>query len=321
MTEHDESHPFLPEKITTTEMALAIALAVITSVGNLLVIVAVYKDPCRELRTISNYFVVNLAVADLITGLITEPIWALQHWVKENRGNYTIAANVLLALAVEASCLTVLFLTIERSYTHGTLRVFACTRLQMIPSNLFKLALLQLLFVNVTFAAVINITWCATGKELEKCSRLMTLFGYPGADFEIIADCITGQNATDCIDKIEKGEADLVSLDSEHTLIAGKYHNLVPVVAQDYGGDEGTSCFYAVAVVRKNNTGFDITSLKGKKSCHTGANKTAGWNIPVGFLLMKKLLKMDKSCNPFTSVGNFFASSCIPGEKLHALAI
>lgn len=114
MTEHDESHPFLPEKITTTEMALAIALAVITSVGNLLVVVAVYKDPCRELRTISNYFVVNLAVADLITGLITEPIWALQHWVKENRGNYTIAANVLLALAVEASCLTVLFLTIER---------------------------------------------------------------------------------------------------------------------------------------------------------------------------------------------------------------
>lgn len=86
------------------------------------------------------------------------------------------------------------------------------------------------------------------------------------------------------------------------------------MVAEDYGGEFGTS-YYAVAVVRKNNTGFDINSLEGKKSCHTGANKTAGWNIPVGFLLAKKLMKMDKSCCPFTSVANFFANSCVPGKR------
>ncbi|KAL9975513.1 hypothetical protein ACROYT_G012682 [Oculina patagonica] len=112
MTGH--SHPFLPEKVTPTELAIAIVLAIITTVGNLLVIVAVYKDPFRELRTTSNYLLVNLAVADLIMGLIIEPIWALQYWVKEDRTNYSIAANVILVLAIEASCLTVLFLTIER---------------------------------------------------------------------------------------------------------------------------------------------------------------------------------------------------------------
>lgn len=114
MTEHPGSHPFLPEKVTPTELAIAIVLAIITTFGNLLVIVAVYKDPFRELRTTSNYLLVNLAVADLIMGLVIGPIWALQYWVKENRSNYSIAANVILVLTIEASCLTVLFLTVER---------------------------------------------------------------------------------------------------------------------------------------------------------------------------------------------------------------
>lgn len=88
---------------------------------------------------------------------------------------------------------------------------------------------------------------------------------------------------------------DLSSLDNSAQCIyvLGKYHNLAPVVAEDYGGEFGTS-YYAVAVVRKNSTDFDIKSLKGKESCHTGANKTVGWNIPVGFLLAKKLTTMDK---------------------------
>ena len=101
----------------THEMAIAIALAVITTAGNLLVIVTLYKDPFGELRTTANYLLVNLAVADLIMGLVVEPIWALQYWVKENgsnKSNYSIAVNVILVLAVEASNLTVLSLTIER---------------------------------------------------------------------------------------------------------------------------------------------------------------------------------------------------------------
>ena len=117
MTAHHDSHPFLPEKVMTHEMAIAIALGVITTAGNLLVIVALYKDPFRELRTNANYFLVNLAVADLIMGLVVEPIWALQYWVKgngSNKRNYSIAANVILVLAVDASNLTVLSLAIER---------------------------------------------------------------------------------------------------------------------------------------------------------------------------------------------------------------
>lgn len=118
MTAHPESQPFLPEKVVIYEMAIATVLAVITTTGNLLVIVALYKDPFGELRTTANYLLVNLAVADLIMGLVVEPMWALQYYVKENDSNlklkYSIVVNVILVLAVEASNFTVLCLTIER---------------------------------------------------------------------------------------------------------------------------------------------------------------------------------------------------------------
>lgn len=43
------------------------------------------------------------------------------------------------------------------------------------------------------------------------------------------------------------------------------------------------SSYYAVAVVRKDS---DVTweTLIGRKSCHTGLGRTAGWNIPIGLL-------------------------------------
>lgn len=50
------------------------------------------------------------------------------------------------------------------------------------------------------------------------------------------------------------------------------------------------TCYYAVAVVKKG-TGFGIKDLQGKKTCHTGLGKSAGWNIPIGTLLSMNLLQ------------------------------
>ena len=93
-------------------------------------------------------------------------------------------------------------------------------------------------------------------------------------------------------------------------------HSLVPVVGEDYynlAGLEGAS-YKAVAVVKKNNSDITFLKLKGKTSCHTGAGKTAGWNVPIGTLLRMKIMEQDKSCNAYVSAGKFFSESCVPSK-------
>ena len=86
---------------------------------------------------------------------------------------------------------------------------------------------------------------------------------------------------------------------------------LVPVVGEDYG--EGTFSYKAVAVV-KANSAIRFSTLKGKKSCHTGAGKTAGWNVPVGTLLRQGIMMPDKSCNAYVAASKFFKESCVPSK-------
>ena len=94
------------------EVTTVLVLAAGTTLGNLVVVLAVYKDPFNDLRTVPNYLLINLAVADLILGLVTEPIYAIQYWVTDER--FQIAVQISMCLVVFASGLTVLFLTVER---------------------------------------------------------------------------------------------------------------------------------------------------------------------------------------------------------------
>ena len=75
--------------------------------------------------------------------------------------------------------------------------------------------------------------------------------------------------------------------------------------------------YYTIAVVKKNNTGFDITSLKGKKTCHTGVGRTAGWIVPMGYLLGSKTMPAMGCGNVnknFISASKYFNESCVPGR-------
>lgn len=61
--------------------------------------------------------------------------------------------------------------------------------------------------------------------------------------------------------------------------------------------DDNSSAYYAVAVVKRNlSSAFTITDLKGKKSCHTGLGRSAGWNIPIGMLIKRGVIKT-RDCN------------------------
>ena len=97
---------------------------------------------------------------------------------------------------------------------------------------------------------------------------------------------------------------------------SGKTGNLVPIVSEQYGLSKVR--YYAVAAVKRANRDVNITTLKGKKSCHTGTRpRNAGWNIPIGFLLSSKIIP-EVACgnmnHDLISAGKFFDQSCVPGK-------
>lgn len=91
----------------------------------------------------------------------------------------------------------------------------------------------------------------------------------------------------------------------------------MPIVGEQYG-EYGVK-YYGVAVVKKTNTDFNLKELKGKKSCHTGVRRTAGWNVPVGYLLRTKIMPKvpcDGGDNyDLKAASKFFNESCAPGKE------
>ncbi|XP_067394800.1 serotransferrin [Emydura macquarii macquarii] len=157
--------------------------------------------------------------------------------------------------------------------------------------------------------AQIALRWCTiSDAEQKKCLELKT-----NAPFASLT-CVKKTTHLDCIKAIADNEADAISLDGGHVFEAGLTpYNLKPVVAELYGTDkDSVTSYYAVVVVKKGS-GFTIKELKGKKSCHTGWGRSAGWVIPIGTLLYKNILTWDKTTPIENAVAQFFSASCVPG--------
>ncbi|XP_061923703.1 serotransferrin-like [Entelurus aequoreus] len=152
-----------------------------------------------------------------------------------------------------------------------------------------------------------KVRWCVkSDKEYQKCMDL--------AAKAPVFTCVKRTNSMDCIIAIHGGLADAITLDGGDIYTAGlKNYELHPIIAENYGSPS-ESCYYAVAVAKKG-TGFGIQELEGKKSCHTGLGKSAGWNIPIGTLVSMDILKWkstdDKPIEE--AVASFFSKSCAPG--------
>ncbi|XP_001364584.2 lactotransferrin [Monodelphis domestica] len=153
-----------------------------------------------------------------------------------------------------------------------------------------------------------KVKWCTVSKEEKaKCDEWSVFSN------GVIA-CEVGDKTEDCIVKIMKGEADAMSMDGGYVYTAGKC-GLVPVLVENYPRNKnepiGPDCenrpgtgYYAVAVVKKTDADLTWDTLKGKKSCHTAVDRTAGWNIPMGLIYNKTL-----SCE----FDKYFEKSCAPG--------
>uniref|UniRef100_A0A8C9TYZ7 Serotransferrin n=1 Tax=Scleropages formosus TaxID=113540 RepID=A0A8C9TYZ7_SCLFO len=154
-----------------------------------------------------------------------------------------------------------------------------------------------------------KVKWCLKSEqEKKKCDDLAAKVPR--------FTCVLRHGSEECIKAIKEGHADAITLDGGDVYKAGlTNYDLHPIIAEDYGKDSDT-CYYAVAVVKKG-TGFMWSQLKGKKTCHTGLGKSAGWNIPVGTLVAQGDItwggQEDESI--LKAFSEFVSASCVPGAQ------
>uniref|UniRef100_A0A8C2SIU9 Lactotransferrin n=1 Tax=Capra hircus TaxID=9925 RepID=A0A8C2SIU9_CAPHI len=132
-----------------------------------------------------------------------------------------------------------------------------------------------------------RVVWCAVGpEEQSKCQQWSEQSGQN-------VTCATASTTDDCIALVLVGACARPASGAE----SSKYSSLDCVLRPTEG-------YLAVAVVKKANEGLTWNSLKGKKSCHTAVDRTAGWNIPMGLIA-----NQTGSC----AFDEFFSQSCAPG--------
>ncbi|XP_008951834.2 melanotransferrin isoform X6 [Pan paniscus] len=168
---------------------------------------------------------------------------------------------------------------------------------------------LWLLLALRTVLGGMEVRWCTTSDpEQHKCGNMSEAFREAGIQPSLL--CVQGTSADHCVRLIAAQEADAITLDGGAIYEAGKEHGLKPVVGEVYDQEVGTS-YYAVAVVRRRSH-VTIDTLKGVKSCHTGINRTVGWNVPVGYLVESGRLSV-MGCDVLKAVSDYFGGSCVPG--------
>lgn len=159
-----------------------------------------------------------------------------------------------------------------------------------------------------------SLNWCVVStEEIWKCGEMGTAFRSKNLKPEI--QCISAKTKEECMEMIQKKEIDVVALGGADIYIAGKTYGLVPAAGEGFSAEDNNNAYYAVALVKRNpSNAFTINDLKGKKSCHTGLGRTAGWNIPIGMLVKKGFIN-PRDCNIPQAVSEFFSASCVPSAE------
>ena len=107
-----------PTELSFMTASISILLILTNIPGNVLIILALVFDPNKNLRTPFNWLVVNLATADLIVGVVTQPISAYFH-IKEGLKDPTDPEELTLVhmaylIPCTASVLSLTSLAVER---------------------------------------------------------------------------------------------------------------------------------------------------------------------------------------------------------------
>ncbi|XP_068713207.1 adenosine receptor A2a-like [Montipora foliosa] len=106
------------ETIFTTVAVLATITFPVTTIGNSLVVLSVWMDPLRKLRSSpSNFIIFSMAVADLLVGLVASPLHAFLAWVLLHKDtNAPFGFSIFFATLINVSVGHILLLSIDRFF-------------------------------------------------------------------------------------------------------------------------------------------------------------------------------------------------------------
>ncbi|XP_068704717.1 adrenocorticotropic hormone receptor-like isoform X2 [Montipora foliosa] len=106
-----------PKEVSITTLCTAAVYCLFTVPGNLLIILSVLLDPNKNLhRTPFILFILNLAITDLIVGVMVEPLSMVTHW-REAHGlsvHNSWLSQFVYFMCCTASLLSLVILTIDR---------------------------------------------------------------------------------------------------------------------------------------------------------------------------------------------------------------
>lgn len=109
-----------PFSVSVTTAVVSLVLCLVTVPGNILICIAIIKDPYRELSTSFNYFILQLALSDAIVGIFTEPAFVV--WHIHEALDYGVMKTIWVVhlsyfISCTASLLSLSALTLERYLT------------------------------------------------------------------------------------------------------------------------------------------------------------------------------------------------------------
>ncbi|KAM9385766.1 melanotransferrin [Pholidichthys leucotaenia] len=168
-----------------------------------------------------------------------------------------------------------------------------------------------LFFIAHTVFGQSTIRWCTVStNEEKKCNSMAQAFSE--VSIRPSLSCVSGPTIEGCTQKLQKKEVDALSMSASDIYTLGKTTSFKMAAGESKNGF--TTSYYAVAVVKKANSGISIKNLAGKKSCHTGKGRTAGWKMPLGYFIDQGYMSV-MGCDIPEGVANFFSASCIPGAN------
>lgn len=126
-------------------------------------------------------------------------------------------------------------------------------------------------------------------------------------------DCVRSNDVFECMELIENDGADLMTLDSGQGYFAGRQHNMMPIMVENYEDSANDKPNYYSVALFKAGSPVTLDNLREKTVCFPSIGTSAGWLYPISRLIAQGFISV-LECNAIVkAASSFFKQMCLPG--------